>query len=335
MKSQTPFILSMITLMILGSILFNSESESITRLFSVLPGKKVKEKTELMDFRINSFETTNYGDEGILESKLFARELSSFENNTRTEMIAPKITFFSKESPKSPWELSSNTAQSKTPHTKILFNDNVILKKLVIAEKDFPLEILTSEIIIDSEKKLAETEQSVEIVSGSNQTTGTGLLVNLEQNTLKLLKDINSQYQRKQEGPKSLTKVKSNSFFLDNGTRKATYTGQVIFTRGNITIKADSMEVIQNENGERHAFAYGNPSYFIQQSAVDNKAIHAQAKRFEYSSATQILKMFDQAKLEQNNAVVEGDYLYYDTRTENIGAESAPDSRVKMVLPVN
>lgn len=325
----------MIALLILGSILFNNESENITRLFSALPGKKTKEQAELMDFKINSFETMNYGKEGALESKLFATELSSFEDNSRTEMFKPKITFFAKEAEKSPWELSADTATSLTPHTQILFRDNVVLKKLDVEVGDFPLEIHTSEITIDTQKELAESQQIVEIISGSNRTTGTGMLANLEQNNLSLLKDINSQYLPKQESTQNITKLNSNAFFLDNSTRKATYTGQVIFTRGNISIKADSMEVIQNSDGERHAYAYGKPAYFIQQSAFGNKVIRAQANRFEYNSESQILKMFEQAKLEQNNAVVEGDYLYYDTRTENIGAESLPNSRVKMVLPVN
>jgi lipopolysaccharide export system protein LptA len=333
MKSQTTFLLVLATLLILGSIVFNNENFISDKVISTARKITSQKQAQKPEFQITNFKTRKFSESGLQEYQLSAFELLSFSNNEKAILEQPDIDIFSSENGDVSWKLLAENAESTRPHTSISLKDSVSLRKLAQENGEPPLSVETQALQVLTDKKIARSDILVNIRSEKNTTKGVGFQADLESDQLKLMNNVESVYQGQEKSdPELISYISSDRFTLNNKTQKASYEGNAIFTRGNVSISAEKIDLIKTGE-EQLAFIYGNPAKFLQDSRFNERTIKAEALRFEYDSTDRILKMFEQAKLEQNDAIVEGDYLYYDTKTENISAESKENSRVKMVLP--
>lgn len=337
MKSHQNFLLALLFSLILSSFIFTNEKPLWGTISAALP-KSVEVKKENPEYQVNQFNSKQFNDAGILSSTLSANSLSFYTHNERSFLEKPEIEIY----PKTPvegknlpsWRVKSNTANSLAPNNLIALNEQVELIQLNTIP---PLTIHSQEMELLLNEKIAKSKNLVTIVSAQNEIKGIDFESHLEKSYVELKSNVTSKYQtiNKSTTEQKETQplfVKAGFFKLENQGTKATYTQGVELKQDNITITADKLEVIKSGD-KQLAYAYGKPAYFEQKPTFEKKNILAQAERFEFDSQEQKLKLFTNAKLQQGDAIVEGDYLYYDTQNENVGAESNTNSRVKMTLP--
>lgn len=145
------------------------------------------------------------------------------------------------------------------------------------------------------------------------------------------------------------TNVEANQMAYDDVKQVNTFTGNVILTRGTLTMKAGKMIVTQSPEGYQFATLFAAPgelaTFRQKRDGGPNLWIEGQAAdRIEYDSKTEIARLFSKAKVKLLDGAkptdeVEGEFISYDSRAEfysvnnSATGESKPGAgRIKAVI---
>lgn len=136
------------------------------------------------------------------------------------------------------------------------------------------------------------------------------------------------------------THVEAGRMTADDARRVSVFEGNVVFTKGTLSVRADRIVVRQDANGFQHATATGNPVRFRQRTeAKDGQPgvwIEGEALRVEIDDRDEKVEMHDQARVTRDQDVVRGDYILYDQRTDFLnvsGSKNAAEpGRVQVVI---
>ncbi len=145
------------------------------------------------------------------------------------------------------------------------------------------------------------------------------------------------------------TNVEANQMFYDEAKMINTFVGNVVLTRGTLTMHAEKLVVKQDAAGNQFATMYaGNGGITrFRQKRDGGKDLWIEgfaADRIEYDSKTEIAKLFKSAKVKMLDTgrvtdEVEGEFIQYDGRAEfytvnnTATGESKPGGgRVKAVI---
>lgn len=110
--------------------------------------------------------------------------------------------------------------------------------------------------------------------------------------------------------------LEADSGTFDDSKKTAVFTGNVVLTQGTLTIKAERMVVKQDAAGFQQGTAYGSPAYFRQKRDGYEEYIEGWAQRMEYNSRSEMLELFDQARMVRGRDEVRGNYISYNAQTE-------------------
>ena len=144
------------------------------------------------------------------------------------------------------------------------------------------------------------------------------------------------------------TEIAAEKMASDDVTQVTTLTGDVVMTRGTLTMKADRVVLRKDPAGYQYATLFAAPgklaTFRQKRDGGPNLWVEGQAERIEYDDKSEIAKLFSKAKmrrLEGNNPSdeVEGEYISYDSRTEFMavnntanGASTPGGGRIKVVI---
>ncbi|UXI01614.1 lipopolysaccharide transport periplasmic protein LptA [Photobacterium sp. TY1-4] len=130
--------------------------------------------------------------------------------------------------------------------------------------------------------------------------------------------------------------INSDNQELDIQKNIVTFTGNVVLRQGSIDIRADKLVVTRQTAGDGKEIidAYGKPATFHQ--VMDNgKPIDGAAHRMRYDTATEFLKMTDEAILIQEGSEIQGKVISYKIDEQKLVAESGKKKRVTTILQPN
>lgn len=128
---------------------------------------------------------------------------------------------------------------------------------------------------------------------------------------------------------------------FDDAKKEAVFTGNVVLTQGEVTIRADRMVVKQDADGFQKGIAYGNPASFRQKRPDTGEIIEGWAQRMEYDGRTELLEMYDAARMKRGEDEVRGAYISYNARSEfyqvlggrkDEAAGGPPGGRVRAII---
>lgn len=131
--------------------------------------------------------------------------------------------------------------------------------------------------------------------------------------------------------------IQSDQLTYDNIRQIKTFTGNVVLTRGTLTITANRVVITRHKNGFEYATLYGDPNHLAklrqQQDAQNNVWVEGYAQRIEYNQETGVAELFDSAqvrRLEGNKVMdeVHGAYISYDSRTEIYSAKNSANEAI-------
>jgi lipopolysaccharide export system protein LptA len=139
------------------------------------------------------------------------------------------------------------------------------------------------------------------------------------------------------------TQLEANRMSSDDARRVSTFEGNVVLTKGTITLRGDRIVVRVDGEGFQHATVTGNPVRFRQRTdaAQGRPAVwtEAEALRLEIDEKTDRIELFDKARVTRDQDEVRGDYVMLDQRSDFLSvsagkgtAPSATEGRVRAVI---
>jgi lipopolysaccharide export system protein LptA len=136
------------------------------------------------------------------------------------------------------------------------------------------------------------------------------------------------------------TQVEANRMSADDARRMNIFEGNVVVTKGTITLRADRLVVRQDAEGFQYATATGKPARFRQrQDAKPGEKegiwVDGEALRIELDDKNQKIELFDNARVTRGCDEVAGNYIFVDQRSdfyEVSAGKGTEKGRVKAVI---
>lgn len=131
--------------------------------------------------------------------------------------------------------------------------------------------------------------------------------------------------------------LEADSVTLDDIRKVSIYQGNVILSQGTLMLRADRVQVTQNEAGLDKVVATGHPVAFRQKLDGRDEHIEGFADRIEYDGASSQLELVGQARLRRGSDELRGARISYNADTELyrvVGKTdaTAPAGRVRAVI---
>ena len=144
------------------------------------------------------------------------------------------------------------------------------------------------------------------------------------------------------------TNIEADQGTADDVKQVRTLTGNVVMTKGTLTMKAGRAVLTEDPQGYQFVVFWAAPgalaTFRQKRDGGDNLWVEGQAERVEYDDKSEIVKLFSKAKLtrlegSKPSDEVEGPFISYDSRQEvfvvhnqNSGESKPGAGRVKMVI---
>lgn len=131
--------------------------------------------------------------------------------------------------------------------------------------------------------------------------------------------------------------LEADTVTLDDIRKISVYQGNVVLSQGTLMLRADRVQVTQNENGLNKVSATGRPVAFRQKVDGRDEFIEGFADRIEFDSVNSQLELIGQAQLRRGSDELRGAQISYNANTEFykvIGQPNAqsPSGRVRAVI---
>jgi lipopolysaccharide export system protein LptA len=117
------------------------------------------------------------------------------------------------------------------------------------------------------------------------------------------------------------TQVEANRMSADDVRRLNIFEGDVVVTRGTITLRADRLVVRQDAEGFQYSTATGKPVRFKQRQdpkppATEGEWMEGEANRMEMDDRKGTIELFEDAWVRRGGDEVAGDYIFVDQRSD-------------------
>jgi lipopolysaccharide export system protein LptA len=131
----------------------------------------------------------------------------------------------------------------------------------------------------------------------------------------------------------------ADKFLGDDATHTITLEGNVVLTQGTMRITAARVVIKEDAQRFKHYTATGSPVTFRQKRDNVDEWMEGYALRAEFDEKSDLLKLFDNARVKSNQNEIAGQYIQYDMTkqvAEVLGAPPGttppPNSRVKVII---
>jgi lipopolysaccharide export system protein LptA len=132
--------------------------------------------------------------------------------------------------------------------------------------------------------------------------------------------------------------VSADVLNADDKNRTSAFEGSVIVTQGTMRITAAKVTVKEDPERNKFYVAVGSPVTFRQKRDKVEDYIEGYAERAEFDDKSDMLKLFNRARLKSAQGEITGDLITYDKTRELFqvsgreGTQTVPASRVKATL---
>jgi lipopolysaccharide export system protein LptA len=137
--------------------------------------------------------------------------------------------------------------------------------------------------------------------------------------------------------------LEANKISIDDAKKLQVLEGDVVITKGTMTLKAERVVVSENNDGYQKGTAYAGPgklARFRQKLEGKNDYVDGEAERIEYDTQKEVAELFQRAWVRSGQDEVRGDYIWYDAIGEKYlvtaGGKTSdpksPPSRVRAII---
>ena len=139
------------------------------------------------------------------------------------------------------------------------------------------------------------------------------------------------------------TQLEANRMSADDARKVSTFEGNVVLTKGTITLRGDRIVVRTDSEGFQHATVTGNPVRFRQKTDASQGRpgvwTEAEAQRLEIDEKNDRIELFERARVTRDQDEVRGDYVLLDQRSDFLSVSpgkgaspGATEGRVRAVI---
>ena len=134
------------------------------------------------------------------------------------------------------------------------------------------------------------------------------------------------------------TQIEANRMSADDVRRMTMFEGNVVLTKGTITIRADRIVVRQDAEGFQISTATGAPVRFRQRQdpkeGKEGEWIEGEALRIEIDDRKSTIELFEQAKVKKGGDEIAGNHIHVDQRSDYFSVSSGKGAggRVRAIL---
>jgi lipopolysaccharide export system protein LptA len=135
--------------------------------------------------------------------------------------------------------------------------------------------------------------------------------------------------------------IEANRMSADDARRMNVFEGDVVLTKGTISLRADRLVVRQDAEGFQLATATGRPVRFKQRQdpkpgEKEGVWVEGEAQRIELDERNQRIELYDNARVNRGGDEVAGNYILVDQTSDfyqvSPGKGGAAKGRVKAVI---
>ena len=117
------------------------------------------------------------------------------------------------------------------------------------------------------------------------------------------------------------TQIEANRMSADDVRRMTVFEGNVVLTRGTVSVRAERIIVRQDAEGYQSASATGAPVHLRQRQdpkppQTEGVWMEGEALRIEIDNRNGKIEMFDAARVKRGGDEVAGDYILVDQRSD-------------------
>jgi len=117
------------------------------------------------------------------------------------------------------------------------------------------------------------------------------------------------------------------------------YSGNVVLTQGSLSIRAQHLRVDQSDPTNTLITATGMPATLQQTPGPDSSPVIANANRIVYQQAKELVQLIDDARIEQDGAIMTGAAIDYSVAEQRVNASgnlsNSNGQRVEVVIPAS
>ena len=113
--------------------------------------------------------------------------------------------------------------------------------------------------------------------------------------------------------------LEANRVTIDDAKKIQILEGDVLITKGTMTLKAERVVVTEDQYGFQKGTAFsgkGGLARFRQKREGSEDYVEGEAERIEYNSNSEIAELFHRAWVKSGEDQVRGDYIWYDAVSE-------------------
>ena len=125
--------------------------------------------------------------------------------------------------------------------------------------------------------------------------------------------------------------IEADQGSLDQGNQSTVFSGNVQIRQGSLYINAARVEVNRDNAGNQTMRASGKPVQFGQQLEKDGM-VKGQANEVRYASASGIVTLTGNARVERGSDMARGHSIVYNTRTEVYTVSGGGKGRVSVLI---
>ena len=125
--------------------------------------------------------------------------------------------------------------------------------------------------------------------------------------------------------------ISADSAQMDERQGIGTYSGNVVVTRGDLTLRADRIVIHAPERRPVRMEAEGNPVR-AESPDLGNQPRVATAQRMEYTFDDEVLLLLTDARVQTVTEDARGDRITYDLLQDIISIEGTPTERVRITI---
>lgn len=115
-------------------------------------------------------------------------------------------------------------------------------------------------------------------------------------------------------------RIQANSVEANDKTGAVVYSGNVQAEQGDLTIRADRVEIQTRDGRTELIRATGAPAKLRQKAGRENEEIRAEAARVEYRVSTGKIDMHGKVSLRRGEDLLTADTLHYDMQSKSLSA---------------
>ena len=136
--------------------------------------------------------------------------------------------------------------------------------------------------------------------------------------------------------------LEANRASLDDAKKIQILEGDVLITKGTMTLKADRVVITEDQYGFQKGTAFsgkGGLARFRQKRDGKEEYVEGEGERIEYNTNSEVVELFHRAWVKSGEDQVRGDYIWYDAISEKYLVTAgenrdpkAPPGRVRVVI---